>query len=438
MKYQFAEKSEHLWSDIHTIDADCLNPKILQMCSVCMQTRISREPLAEKHTYPGVYADGNTCLVCGEYQPSEGLEFRLSDDGTYELCGLGSFDGKILVIPSEYTGIVVSKIGSVDWNIGESIEKVFIPDTIEEINHYTLFNEMYNLKHIIVDKDNIYYRDIQEEGLYSKDGTKLIRYAPGRTGTFTIPECVTAITGNSAFDDCLLNKLIITDNVISSDCSFIMENNFTSIYIGASFTGHSYGSLIDGQIFNTNWDTMLTEINVSDDNEHYKSIDGILYSKDGSELICYPSGKIETEFVVPESVTSIGYAAFYHAKNLQKVTLPNSLFKIETHAFTQCYDLSEIYIPDSVIDIGDLAFISCYELNTIVIGKSIQNIGYHAFTDCVFDKVFYSGTPAEWNSIDIGEHNDSFQAVTRYYYNEDEPTTSGNYWHYVEGIPTIW
>ncbi len=434
MKYQFVDKTEHQWIDVYTLDADCLNPKILQTCTGCAQSRISRTPLAKAHTFPDVYADGNTCSVCGEYQPTEGLEYWLLDDGTYGFCGIGSFNGTILVIPSIHEGQPVTEISTLT-DVGEAekaIEKVFIPASVVTVHDYVLFNDYSNLKYIQVDTDNPAFKDIQNKALYSKDGTQLIRYMPALTGTFSIPECVTEISGYSAFDDCMISTLIIGDNVISANCDFLMGNNLTSIYIGRSYTG-----MLTGQDFNLR-DRALTEINVSEYNEKYKTIDGVLYSKDGSKLICYPLGKSEIEFVVPESVTSIGHYAFYYASNLQKISLPDSLVKIGVQAFSFCYKLKEAYIPDTVTEIGDLAFLQCYELDTIVIGKSIEIIGYDAFTSCGFDKIFYSGTPSEWNSIEIGEYNDSFLAVTRYYYSEEKPTSAGNYWHYVDGIPSIW
>ena len=28
--------------------------------------------------------------------------------------------------------------------------------------------------------------------------------------------------------------------------------------------------------------------------------------------------------------------------------------------------------------------------------------------------------------------------ATKYYYSENQPTTSRTYWHYVDGVPTLW
>ena len=60
----------------------------------------------------------------------------------------------------------------------------------------------------------------------------------------------------------------------------------------------------------------LENINVSPDNPVYKSIDGVLFSKDGKKLIWYPPTKNEGKsYTVPNSVKTIASRAFYQAKN---------------------------------------------------------------------------------------------------------------------------
>jgi len=53
-------------------------------------------------------------------------------------------------------------------------------------------------------------------------------------------------------------------------------------------------------------------------------------------------------------------------------------------------------------------------------------------------EVFYAGSAADWSSITVGEDNYQLTSATRYFYSEEEPTESGNYWHYVDGVPTVW
>ena len=55
---------------------------------------------------------------------------------------------------------------------------------------------------------------------------------------------------------------------------------------------------------------MLTEIIVDPNNSQFESLDGVLYSKDGTTLICYPAGKTATQFTIPNSVTNVDNTAF--------------------------------------------------------------------------------------------------------------------------------
>jgi hypothetical protein len=62
--------------------------------------------------------------------------------------------------------------------------------------------------------------------------------------------------------------------------------------------------------------------------------------------------------VIPNSVVTIGTAAFDDCLNLTNVVLPNSLATIREDAFFNCLDLTNIVIPASVTTLGDYAFAS--------------------------------------------------------------------------------
>lgn len=107
----------------------------------------------------------------------------------------------------------------------------------------------------------------------------------------------------------------------------------------------------------------MTNIIVDDANTNYSSVDGILYNKDASVLICCPGAK--ESVTIPENVTSIGNVAFSECSSLTSVNLPNSLISIGDFAFLACKSLESITIPESVTYVGARAFFNCDNLISV-------------------------------------------------------------------------
>lgn len=92
----------------------------------------------------------------------------------------------------------------------------------------------------------------------------------------------------------------------------------------------------------------LKDISVAEDNPYYKSVDGVLFSKDMSTLVAYPLGKDCAEYHIPDSVTKIESRALYGLGSFL-VTSRNEYGEIEQVAD----GTMELYIPDSVVEMGE-------------------------------------------------------------------------------------
>ena len=126
----------------------------------------------------------------------------------------------------------------------------------------------------------------------------------------------------------------------------------------------------------------FASIFISPNNTVYASVDGVLYNKELTTLIKYPTAKADATFDIPAGVTAIGFGAFANATNLTCVNIPASVQTIETSAFQSCSALTSITIPDGVTTISGGVFANCRSLSSINLPESITSIEENAFGYC--------------------------------------------------------
>ena len=125
----------------------------------------------------------------------------------------------------------------------------------------------------------------------------------------------------------------------------------------------------------------LTYISVAPENEVYKDIDGVVFTKSGDTLVLYPIGRPSEPYIIPDGTITIGWDAF-GASNLTEAIIPDSVTEISSSAFFGCGDLSKIVIPDGVTAINDYTFNNCTALAEIILPNSLNEIGLEAFQGC--------------------------------------------------------
>ena len=271
----------------------------------------------------------------------------------------------------------VTSIGAYAFDDCTSLTSITIPTSLTSIDG-SMFEDCTSLANIIVKIGNPAYKSTDGNLYrYGRDiyGKELIKYAIGKPDTsFTIPDNITSIASGAFLGCTSLTSITIPDSVESlGEYAFGGCSSLTSITIPDSWRG------IPSSIYNIE---TLTSITVNESNPNCKSIDGNLYSKDGSKLIRYATGKSDTSVVIPDNVTSIGDKAFYDFTSLTSITIPDSVTSIGSSAFTGCTNLTSITIPDSVTSIGSSAFTGCTNLASVTIGNGVTTIGDWAFYDC--------------------------------------------------------
>ena len=308
-----------------------------------------------------------------------------------------------LAIPSQIEGLPVTSIGESAFKrvvfLGEgalpvsgSLTSITIPDSVTSIGDWA-FGECSSLTSIIIPDSVI---SIGKKAFLGCDSLTSI----------IIPDSVTRI-GDKAFLGCqkltsigLPEKFQSHEEVVRIDAVNAFSADFYDLlsYRTIDAQIHIYHcdrdargvvipneidgfpvTSISGDAFSNC--SSLTSITVDSRNELYKSVDGVVFSKDASQLLICPRGK-SGGYTVPDSATSIGGDAFAYCERLTSITISESVTSIGLSAFCFCKKLTVITIPDSVTSIGDYAFMGCSSLTSVTIPDGVTSIGLIAFSGC--------------------------------------------------------
>ena len=453
-------------------------------------------------TPPTVAEQGYTTHICSgcsnsyvdTYVPaigSVGLDYEPNGYGnTCTITGIGTCSDIVLYIPTEIDGYLVTGIGSMAFSYCSSLTSITIPTSVTSIGDFA-FLSCDSLTSIIVQEGNPKYHSVGNCLIETKTKTLI---AGCQSSVIPDDGSVTSI-GVEAFYECWnLTSITIPGSVKSIGYrAFAYCGSLTSIAIPDSVTSIGEDAFA--------WCCDLTSIIVQEGNPKYHAVGNCLIETETKTLIvgCQSSiipddGSVTsiggwafcgcdrmTSITIPNSVTSIGDYAFLDCQALPSITIPdsvthigqgafyncrltsitigNSVTEIGNSAFEWCESLTSITIPDSVTYIGNSAFSGCSSLTSIVIPDSVTSIGRGAFSDCTSlaaiiietgtsvleinpdafigcdGTIYYTGSKDVWNAT-INCENTSITEKVCYY--SETPISGGNYWRYVDGVPTPW
>ena len=342
-----------------------------------------------------------------------------------------------LVVPGTLAGMPVRGLGIGAFSYCSNLTSVTIPSSVTSIGKWAFkgcvgltsvtipssvtsiddsaFSGCSGLKSFEVDSENSTYCSINGV-LCSKDGRTLIRNV---IGNGTIPSSVTCI-GERAFSGCsnLTSVTIPSSVTIIGEQAFSGCSGLTSVSIPSSVTSIGFVAFEDcsgltsvtipSSVTNIMCGAFagcsgLTSFVVDPENSIYGSINGLLCSKDGSNLIQGVNGEVQiptcvtnisewafdgykglASVIIPSSVRNIGDWAFDHCSGLTLVKIMPGAQRIGSNAFSACTNLTSVTIPSGVMHIGELAFKGCSSLTNVAILSSVMNIGRWAFVETPF------------------------------------------------------
>ena len=322
-----------------------------------------------------IVASGN----CGANDDK--LTWTLTSNGTLTISGEGEMkdyaDGEWEDRKSEIKKIViesgVTEIGCSAFTDCTSLTDVVIPDSVTCIDNSaflrcTNLSEISLLDSVIRLGSGVFEDCTNLKSVRLPQNLTSIPYrfffGCSRLKSISLPDSVTQI-GEAAFGFCdlqeqVVQEIVSSDNITHIDArAFIGNGNIHTVHIGKNV------EYIQTETFNyksyPSFDscTNLTSITVSQDNQTYTSINGLLCSKDGRSLLYVPVG-LSGRLDVPAGIETIGREAMHYALSIKIVHIPKSVKKIGSDAFPiECTD------------------------------------------------VYYDGTEEQWNEISIGKNYNS-------------------------------
>jgi hypothetical protein len=256
------------------------------------------------------------------------------------------------------------------------LKSVSIPRSVTEIG-CCAFANCEQLTAIIVEEGNPSYSSV-DGVLFSRDGSTLIQYPARKTGDYAISPGTVRI-GKQAFEYARFSSVEIPGSVAAiEDRAFSKCFSLESISIPRSVTEIGCCAFVDGE--------ELTAITVEEGNPSYSSVDGVLFSRDGSTLIQYPAERTDEHYSIPPGVVHIEESAFSGNNYLETVSIPEGVTAIEVKTFLYCSRLKSVAIPRSVTAIRENAFSGCYHLRDVIVRWTTPlAINEYVFGNAPFD-----------------------------------------------------
>ena len=320
-----------------------------------------------------VIPDGVESIEGEAFQGCTALESVVFPEKGLDHIGEYAFSGcealKKVVIPDG-----VRWLGTAAFCACKSLERVVIADSVTSMGWYA-FAECKLLTEIVIPPN---VKDI-ELGAFEDcpsltsvilhDGIEEISdyafYGCKSLPNIVIPDGVKRLGGNVFSNNAIIEEIVIPRNVEE------IEEGFASKCLG------------------------LSVITVDPENQKYKDVDGVLYTRDGDTLVAYPCNRREKEYIIPDGVKYIEGEAFYYCENLEELFIPDSVERIVYGAFAGCKGLKRFRVSENNANYRDIdgnlysrdgehfvAYACGKKDKSFTVPSRVRIMGEHVFNGC--------------------------------------------------------
>lgn len=310
------------------------------------------------------------------------LFYKINDDGkTCIVVGCNNADNEDVYIPETYEGYTVIGIAENAFK-DQQLKSVTLPSTLNFIGEGAFYG-CTSLKNVYGLENCLLLKEMRYNTFFDCGSLENIVLPPNlisigeqsflgcvKLSSIELPDSLQTI-GISAFAGCSsLSGIDFPDSVTDiGGMAFVLCSSLKEVTLPPR---------VSNLIIPFGYCTSLENIFVSDNCLNYSSIDGVLFNKDLSKIVCYPSGRNRETYIIPNTVNHIEVGAFSSNPYLKEITIPKSVLTIDGYIFGQSDNISIINY------IGTVA-----EWNKIE-----KAINWNAQTDSVFSIVCSDGTIA--------------------------------------------
>ena len=315
-------------------------------------------------------------------------DFLVDESGV--VTGFIGVDASELVIPSEIDGKTVTGIAASAFKDNRDITKVTLPESVKAIGEdafagCSLLTEI-NLENVTSIGKNAFGQCRALTSVRLGEGLTVIPESAftscATLSSVTLPSTIKEI-GKNAFTLCAFKSIELPEGLTAIRCGAFRGTPLAELHLPASL--EKFGDEYMGDVFEIAGsqaaDKSLENITIDEKNLYWTSVDGMLYSKDLSEIVFCPRGRKTAK--VLDSVTTIGRYAFFMCFDLTKVELPAGLKTVSEQAFHYCETLVDCVLPAGLERVENSGFFGCEEWTGVDnIPSSVTFIGDYAFAEC--------------------------------------------------------